>query len=157
MVQPSPVGLHDVAGTSHLPPTQLSEQQSVFFEQLPWKGRQVAQFTPTKHSAPKQQPFAHEVAVHTQAPFWQVWPLWQAGPVPQEQPPLKQPSASLGSQVAQAAPPVPQLASDGGLWQVEPTQQPLQVCAQPAQLLPTHWSPFVHALQAAPPAPHAPA
>jgi hypothetical protein len=150
-----PVGLHDEAGTSHLPFTQLSEQQSVFLAQLPWKGRQVAQLTPTKHCTPKQQPFGHEVLLHTQAPFWHRPPLGQAGPLPHEQAPLVQLSASFGSQAMQAMPPAPQLVAVGGFWQVEPTQQPLQVCEQPAQLLPMHWSPLAHAEHVEPPAPHA--
>ncbi len=29
-----------------------------------------------------QQPLGHEVALQTQAPFWQTWPAWQGFPLP---------------------------------------------------------------------------
>jgi hypothetical protein len=69
--QVSPVGLHDVAGTSHVPLTQLSEQQSVFFVHFWWKDKHVWQLTPGKHVPPEQQPFAQDVALHTHAPLTQ--------------------------------------------------------------------------------------
>ena len=42
----SPVGLHAVAGTSHLPPTQLSEQQSVDAAHFWLNEAHVVQLTP---------------------------------------------------------------------------------------------------------------
>ncbi len=68
-LQVSPVSLHDDAGTSHRPLTQLSEQQSVFFVHVLLYARHVAQLTPAKHDVPKQQPFEHEVVLHTHEPF----------------------------------------------------------------------------------------
>lgn len=68
-VQVSPVSLHEDAGTSHLLLTQLSEQQSPFLVHAFAYGRQVAQLTPAKHWVPKQQPLAHEVALHTHVPL----------------------------------------------------------------------------------------
>jgi hypothetical protein len=62
------VSLHADAGTSHVPFTQLSEQQSVFCLHDLWNGRHVAQFTPTKHCEPEQHPFVHDVASHTHVP-----------------------------------------------------------------------------------------
>lgn len=64
----SPVRTHDPAGTSHLPFTQLSEQQSVLRVQDWWNDRHVRQLTPGKHVLPEQQPLEHEVAVHWQLP-----------------------------------------------------------------------------------------
>jgi hypothetical protein len=66
--QVSPVRTHDPAGTSHLPFTQLSVQQSVLRVQVWWNDRQVRQLTPTMQALPEQQPFAHEAAVHWQLP-----------------------------------------------------------------------------------------
>ena len=65
-------------------------------------------------------------------------------------------SASFGSQVLQALPPVPQVDSDGTLHAL-PTQQPAQVSAQPAQLPALQVSPFWQATHPLPPLPHAPA
>jgi hypothetical protein len=65
-VHTSPVGLHAVTGTSHLPFTQLSEQQSVFTAHSWWNDLHVAQFTPAKHADPKQHPFVHVVGSHAQ-------------------------------------------------------------------------------------------
>jgi hypothetical protein len=62
--------LHAVAGTSQLPFTQLSEQQSVLVEHFWWNDKHVAQFTPAKQLVPKQQPFEQVVALQMQAPFW---------------------------------------------------------------------------------------
>jgi hypothetical protein len=50
---------------------------------------------------------------HTQAPFMQCCPAWQAGPPPQRQAPITaQVSALLVSQIAHAAAPVPQVVTD---------------------------------------------
>jgi hypothetical protein len=71
VAQVSPVGLQEVAGTSQVPLTQLSEQQSVLAEHFWWYERQVAQLTPGLQVVPKQHPFAQVVVLQTQAPFTQ--------------------------------------------------------------------------------------
>src|SRR5258707_9508053 len=124
IVQASPATLHAWAGTSHRPLTQLSEQQSVFCPHALPNARQVWQLTPGKHANPKQQPLAHDIASQMHAPLAQRWPAAHALLPPQVQAPLVQPSASVPLQAVQAAPPVPQLASDGTS-QVLPLQQPL--------------------------------
>jgi hypothetical protein len=69
-VHVSPVSRHEDAGTSHLLLTQLSEQQSVFMVHALAYARHVVQFTPAKHVLPpKQQPFAHDVALQTHVPL----------------------------------------------------------------------------------------
>jgi hypothetical protein len=70
----SPVTLQALAGTSHLPFTQLSEQQSVLCVHNWWYEWQVAQLTPGKHVVPEQQPFAHDVASHLHVPLTHAWP-----------------------------------------------------------------------------------
>ncbi len=78
----------------------------------------------TQVAALSQQPLGQLVALQTHLPAEQRWPAAHAGPVPQAQvPPAAQPSARVASQPTQAAPPLPQVASDGGL-QVAPEQQP---------------------------------
>jgi hypothetical protein len=156
-VQVSPVGLHDVAGTSQRPFTQLSEQQSVSFVQLWWKFRHVAQLTPTSHAVPKQQPFEHVVLLHVHWPPTHACPLAQAGPAPQVHwPPALHPSASLGSHATQTPLPCAHVFA-GGAVQVAglPVQQPVgHVAAQPA-----HVPDGVHVqvvLHAVPPVPQAP-
>jgi hypothetical protein len=63
--QVSPTSLHADAGTSHLPSTQLSEQQSVLTAHVWWNERQLEHDTPGKHcDVPKQQPPAHDATVH---------------------------------------------------------------------------------------------
>jgi len=61
----SPTSLHADAGTSHLPATQLSEQQSVLTAHGWWNERQLEHDTPGKHcDVPKQQPPVHDSVVH---------------------------------------------------------------------------------------------
>jgi hypothetical protein len=103
-VQVSPVGLHDEAGTSHLPFTQLSEQQSVFPEHGCAYERHVAQLTPGKQAVPKQQPFAQDWALHTQEPPMHSWPAAHGGPPPQLQVPFVHPSATVALHEVQALP-----------------------------------------------------
>ena len=65
--------------------------------------------------APWQQPAAQEVASQTHAPFEHRCPSWQAGPPPHRQLPITaQVSALLMSQIAHAAPPVPQVLTERG-------------------------------------------
>ena len=59
---------------------------------------------------PLQQPPGHEVALHTQVPPEQVWPLPQAAPAPHLHAPLVQ-VLVLPEQGPHAAPPVPQAAA----------------------------------------------
>jgi hypothetical protein len=154
-VQRSPVGLQDVAGTSQLPATQLSVQQSVLVEHFWWNERQVAQLTPAKQIAPKQQPFAQVVALQTQAPPMHACPGAHAGFAPHVQAPFVQPFASEGLQAVHAPPLLPQVATDGTS-HVFPEQHPVaHVCAQPSQALFTHCVPPAQATQVAPPKPHA--
>jgi hypothetical protein len=75
--------------------------------------------------APSQQPPGHEVALQTHLPPTHICEAPQAAAPPQLQVPLaEQPSARVASQPTQTAPPLPQVASAGGL-QVAPEQQPL--------------------------------
>jgi hypothetical protein len=84
---------------------------------------------------PSQQPFGQEVGSQTQAPATQRRPAPQTGPVPQAQlPDGAQRSAVSASQPTHAAPPVPQVSSEGAL-QVAPEQQPSgHEVRQPLQL-----------------------
>src|SRR2546425_236460 len=70
-----PATLQADAGTSQLPLTQLSEQQSVLRAHAWWNDLHVWQLTPTKQVAPKQQPLAHDWTLHTHAPPTHAWPL----------------------------------------------------------------------------------
>lgn len=80
--------------------------------------------TGTWQTLPAQQPPGHDCALQTQAPPTQVVPAAQPGPAPhRHSPAAEQVSARAGSQVTQAAPPVPQAAVDG-VAQEEPEQQP---------------------------------
>lgn len=94
----------------------------------------------TTHWLPLQQPVAHDVASHRQAPLTQCRPLPHAPPMPQRQPPSEQLSAEAGSHAAQSAPPLPQVLELTD-WQAPLRQQP------PSQLFapqPLHaW--FTHA------------
>jgi hypothetical protein len=102
-----------------------------------------------------QQPAAHEVAPHTQAPAEQRWPFSQAGSPPQAQvPAAEQPSATAGSQETHAAPSVPQLVADAAR-QLFPEQHPEghEVASQ-TQAPPEQRWPGPHA--AAPPQAHDP-
>jgi hypothetical protein len=126
VVQELPVGRHDVAGTSHRPLLQWSEQQSVSCAHDLAYGRHVEQFTPTRHELPKQQPFAHEVALHWHAPLTHAWPVAHCVPPPHvHAPEALQPSASVGSHATHACPPLPQAPTDVGVLHVLPLQQPV--------------------------------
>jgi hypothetical protein len=123
-VQVSPVGLHDVAGTSHRPFTQLPEQQSVGLVHDWWNDRHVAQLTPTSHAVPKQQPFGHDVVLQTQAPFWHSWPAVHARPLPHAHWPAPvHPSESVGSHAMHTPPPWAHECAGGAL---QPTGLPVQ-------------------------------
>lgn len=155
VVQVSPVRLQELAGTSHRPLTQLSEQQSVLRVHDWWNDRHVAQLTPGKQVAPEQQPFAHDVAEHWQEPLMHTDPGEHAAPLPHEQAPFVQPSASVALHDVHALPESPQLASDGAS-HVLPLQHPeVQVWAQPAHVLLVHAVPAAHGAHALPPNPHA--
>lgn len=133
------------------------------------------------HTLPTQQPVGHEVASHTHAPPTHRWLATQAAFVPQLHPPpiAAQPSDRLGVQVAHAAPAAAQVDMVSAV-QVFPAQQPVgQEVASQVQPLPLQLCPVPHAgslpqrhaplaeqafafarsqvVQAAPPAPQAPA
>jgi hypothetical protein len=128
-----PLG-HEVASQTHRPPAQRwppAQAAPAPQRQLPsWPhksdlpGSQVAHAAPpfpqlaserALHVVPSQQPPAHEVASQTHAPFMQRWPSWQGGPPPQRQAPVtEQVSAVAGSQLLQAAAPVPQVLAERG-------------------------------------------
>ncbi len=155
-VQSSPVTLQELAGTSQVPLTQLSEQHCVFCVHFWWKERHVAQLTPGKQVVPKQQPLAHDVVLHVQLPATHCWPGAHALLTPQVHAPFVQLSARFGSQATHAPPFAPQFCNDGGS-HVLPEQQPLvHVCEHPVQALFVHCAPPGHATQPMPPDPHAP-
>jgi hypothetical protein len=140
-VHVSPIGLHAVAGTSHFPFTQLSEQQSVLTVHDPWNDKHVEQFTPAKHDEPKQQPFVHVVVSQTQCetppspPDAHLCPVLHAGLVPQRHVPFEQLSANVVLHVLHAPPPVPQAVTEFVL-HVLPVQQPfVHVTEHPAHAL----------------------
>jgi hypothetical protein len=105
--------------------------------------------------APSQQPVGHEVALQTQWPALHFCPAAQAGAAPQTQAPVaEQPSARVASHPTQTAPPLPQVASEGGL-QVAPEQHPVGqlVALQPLQRPPVQVWPAGQVWQAPPPPP----
>jgi hypothetical protein len=107
--------------------------------------------------APAQQPLGHDVPSQMQFPPWQRWPDPHMAPPPQVQAPdAEQLSALVVSQPTQAAPPVPQVSTAGGL-QVAPEQQPFGqlVALQPLQRPAVQVWPPGQGWQAPPPAPHA--
>jgi hypothetical protein len=106
---------------------------------------------------PLQQPLGHEAASHTQAPATQLVPAPQATPAPQRQlPEAPQLSARAGSQVTQAAPPVPHAIADPAVVQVEPEQHPPgQLAALQSAQAPPAQAPLAQLWQAAPPVPQA--
>jgi hypothetical protein len=85
---------------------------------------------PARQKPPSQQP-EHVAASHAQTPLRHAVPVGQSAPVdPQEQLPLApHVSARAASQVAQVAPPVPQLCAVAGEWHTFPVQQPAQAVA----------------------------
>jgi hypothetical protein len=160
------MSLQALTGTSHLPLTQLSEQQAVLPPHGWWKAAQVEQLTPAKQvEVPKQQPPTHEAAVH-----WQVAdvplpthtrPGPHAGEVPHLHVPVdvSQRLVVLEAQVPQVLPPLPQLVSFSfaSATQLEPPalQQPVQP-TQPLQTPPVQpWPDAAQLLQAPPFLPHA--
>jgi hypothetical protein len=81
-----------------------------------------------------QQPFGQETPSQTQRPALQCWPTAHIPPLPHAHTPEgEQPSARTESQPTHAAPPDPQVVSDGELHAV-PAQQPFgQLLASQAQ------------------------
>jgi hypothetical protein len=106
---------------------------------------------------PLQQPFGHDAASHTQLPATQLVPAPQAAPAPHRHPPeAAQLSAREGSQVTQAAPPVPHAVADPAVVQVEPEQQPPgQLDELQSAQAPPAQAPLAQLWQAAPPVPQA--
>lgn len=105
---------------------------------------------------PLQHPVAHEAELHTQWPLRHSWPDAQACPPPQLHCPAVHPSAVTELHAMHAAPPVPQLPSDG-VSQVAPAQQPE---AQLAAVHDVHTPPWQfcsmgHDEHVEPPVPHA--
>lgn len=137
-----PLG-HEVESQTHAPPRHrcpgaqaapvphwqvpaVAEQRSAVGPQL----RQVAPPRPhwlwvvgVTQVVPLQQPLAHELALHTQAPATHAWPAAQAAPEPQRQAPLVQLSASVALHAVHTAPEVPQ-AEKAGVMQMPLAQQP---------------------------------
>jgi hypothetical protein len=74
-------------------------------------------------TAPMQQPFGHDDALHTQLPLTHAWPAPHAGPDPHSHAPPAQLSALALSQALHEAPLVPQVESDAVV-HVAPEQQP---------------------------------
>jgi hypothetical protein len=73
-----------------------------------------------------QQPFGQLVASQEHVPAVHRWPVVHgSSPLPHEQPPLLQPSASSGSHALQAEPLAPHAAAVAGAWHTpRPSQQP---------------------------------
>jgi hypothetical protein len=145
-----PLG-HDCALQTHLPLTQRCpatqawpppQVQAPLAQASASDGSQVEQPFPATpqapsdgrlHVAPLQHPVGHETPSHTHWPPKQRCPIAQGAPLPHLQAPVTQESASSGSQAMQAAPPMPQVITDGGLQEL-PVQHPfMQVCAHPVQ------------------------
>jgi hypothetical protein len=95
-----------------LPPLQLSVVRASQLPHVPPPVPQLA-LLGVLQVLPAQQPVAHDVASHTQAPPTQRWPTLHAAPTPHWQPPAAQLSARVVSQVAQPPPAVPQDVVDG--------------------------------------------
>jgi hypothetical protein len=108
-------------------------------EQLPLRQRSaviphVAQAPPPlphadsegeRHAPAEQHPPAQDTLSQVHRPATQCWPVAHSAPAPHAQVPVAaQLSAVSGSQVTQAAPPLPQVDGDGAL-QVVPAQHPL--------------------------------
>lgn len=108
------------------------------------------------HVVPEQQPFGHEAGVHWQLPIEQTCPCTHSAFPPQLQAPAVQPSASVGSHVAQPIPFVPHAPAVGTV-QVAPAQQPVaQLLGEhPLQTPPAEQVPPGHGWHAEPPVPHA--
>src|SRR5437763_7333046 len=141
-VHRSPMRRQELAASSHLPPTQLSLQQSVLTLQVWWKPLQVAQLTPTRQLLPEQQPLVQLVVSQTQV---------AAVPLPEQRVPdgqtppvlphthdfdaMSQRLVAVAAQVTQAVPAAPQAVSVSGEVQLAPLQQPLphKVALQPEQ------------------------
>ncbi len=69
----------------------------------------------TLQMVPWQQPFGHDMASHTHAPFMHRWPASHGGPPPQRQAPsIEQVSTLPVSQPMHAAPAVPHVDTDRG-------------------------------------------
>jgi hypothetical protein len=97
------------------------------------------------HVLPLQQPFGHELALHTHAPPTHRWPAAHAALDPHAHAPFLHESAVLGSQATHAAPPVPHAPLEGVV-HVLPLQQPLgHEVALHTHAPPTHCSPAPHA------------
>jgi hypothetical protein len=102
-----------------------------------------------------QQPPGQLAALHTQAPETQARPAPHGGPLAQPHTPVEQVSVVSDGQTSQAAPPVPQVAREGGL-HVVPLQHPFgQEVASQTQDPPMQRWPAKHA--GPPPQVHAPA
>jgi hypothetical protein len=98
------------------------------------------------HVEPLQQPLAHEVGLHAQAPFTHCCPDAQGLPAgPQLQAPLTHRSAIIVLQPMQVPPSGPQSLTLIAVTQLAPLQQPSgHVVALQTQPFPTHWLPAAH-------------
>lgn len=103
---------------------QVSARTGSHATHVPPEVPQVAAAGST-HAPLLQQPFGHDVALHTHAPLTQAVPAGQAAPLPQRQVPAlaSQLFAESAGQALQAAPPIPQVAN-AGVVQTAPAQQP---------------------------------
>lgn len=105
---------------AHVPALQMRFPQ---FWQRPPPAPHVPCWLPGWHAAPEQHP-EQDVGSQTHAPFWQCWPVVQAGPLPHVQaPPLEQPSPDVPHPL-QSAPPTPHARPVGGEVHTLPVQQP---------------------------------
>lgn len=109
---------------------------------------------PTQRPLAVQHPFAHDDESHTHAPLLQRWPDAHARPVPHEHSPAALQLSAVTPQAEQLCPAGPH-ASRPGVVQVFPTQQPMQVAAQPLHAPLMHVSLAGQLEQAPPRAPHA--
>jgi hypothetical protein len=82
-----------------------------------------------------QQPIGHEVALHTQFPPWQSWPMEHAPAIaPHTQTPAALQASVVPMHVIHTFPPAPQALALVAVTQVEPMQHPVQ----PDVVLQTH-------------------
>ena len=139
-----PLG-HGAPVVPQLQPPLARQVLAVEDEQLPHATPPVPQVRgnagPVVHTPFLQQPFGHDVALHTQAPSLHSCPLGHGAPVvPQLQPPLaRQVLAVEDEQLPHATPPDPQVRGNAGLVVHTPfLQQPF------GHDVSLHWHPLTH-------------
>jgi hypothetical protein len=95
---------------------------------------------------PLQQPFGQEAGLQTHVPpSAHAWPVAHADPVPQRHAPVAQLFAVVALQLAQTAPPLPQLPNAVPVTHAPPLQQPVgHVDELHTQVPPSHAEPTPH-------------